>query len=193
MFTVFQCNRIGSFLTIYRNNNICHVFRSNNKRNFMRQLRKQRRAAFLIAISAASFSDFLVEIFRFHVVCGLCGNAISCFSILAASINIFRFGIIVIRKVHNIGNVRIESSRNLSTNAAQTSIRRLNSILRQIKFTRKTAIAYRCSSIYSSHHAANIIRGSSSQHGQFASCTSSVSESVQAMIFLENKSITLVR
>ena len=99
MFTVFQCNRIGSFLTIYRNNNICHVFRSNNERNFMRQLRKQRRAAFLIAIVAALFSNFVVKFLSFHVGCGLCGNASSCLRISTAGKNIFRFSIIVIRKL----------------------------------------------------------------------------------------------
>ena len=95
MRTRFQINRVCYFLTIHFNDYIRQLSRRYNKRNRIFQRRQNRRSVWIKPIIAASSSDFIKEILSFHISKRLC---CTCFRMLTASRNIFRFDKIVVFK-----------------------------------------------------------------------------------------------
>ena len=93
--TRFQINRVFYCLTVYLNDYIRQLGRCYNKRNRIFRCRQKGRSIRIKSIIAASSSDFIKEIFRFHIFKGLC---CTCFRILTASSNIFCFNEIIVFK-----------------------------------------------------------------------------------------------
>ena len=93
--TRFQINRVCYFLTIHFNDYIRQFSRCYDKRNCILRCRQKGRSIRIKSIIAASSSDFIKEIFRFHKVEGLFCSSIL---ILEASRDIFSFHEIIVFK-----------------------------------------------------------------------------------------------
>ena len=93
--TRFQINRVCYFLTIHFNDYIRQLGRCYDKRNRILRCRQKGRSIGIKSIIAASSSDFIKEIFRFHKDKGLFCSSIL---VLKASRNIFSFHEIIVFK-----------------------------------------------------------------------------------------------
>ena len=93
--TRFQINRVCYCLTVHFNDYICQIGRCYDKRNCILRCRQKGRSIRIKSIIAASSSDVIKEIFRFHKVKGLFCSSIL---VLRASLDIFSFHEIIVFK-----------------------------------------------------------------------------------------------